>query len=400
MTTRSRQRLCVLGATGSIGTSTLDVAARHPERFRVSVLTANADVAGMAALCEQFTPDIAVMADPGAAEVLRTTLGRQTAVSVRAGADAVSEVAAAAGVDTVVAGIVGAAGLASCMAAVEAGKRVLLANKEALVVAGELIMAAAQQSGALLLPIDSEHNGLFQCLPGMTEATGGQRSLAGVERVILTASGGPFRTRSPDSLATVTVAEACAHPNWDMGRKISVDSATMMNKGLEVIEAARFFGLDADQVEVLVHPQSRIHALVQYADGSTLAQMGAPDMRTPIAHALAWPERMDAGVAPLDLAALGRLDFEPPDAERFPCLELARMALRSGSGWTAALNAANEVAVAAFLEERLRFDRIADVIRDTLAAMTHDQPQTLADLIHHDHAARETAMQAIAGRDA
>jgi len=293
-------------------------------------------------------------------------------------------------VDTVVAGIVGAAGLASCLAAVEAGKRVLVANKEALVVAGDLVMAAARRTGAVVLPIDSEHNGLFQCLPERVPGRA-ERSVADVDRLVLTASGGPFRTRPVDTLATVTVAEACAHPNWSMGRKISVDSATMMNKGLEVIEASRFFGLASGQVDVVIHPQSLVHALVQYRDGSTLAQMGRPDMRTPIAAALAWPERIDAGVKGLDLPQLGQLDFEPPEPERFPCLGLARAALESGSASTAALNAANEMAVAAFLSEEIGFHRIAPVIEATLEAMTHTPINDLDALLAHEQSARAVA---------
>lgn len=384
------QRLCVLGATGSIGSSTLDIVARHPERYRIHALTANRDAEAMAALCARFHPTVAVMADPAAAEALHKLLGPQSHTDVCSGGERVAEAAALEAVDTVVAGIVGAAGLASCLAAVEAGKRVLVANKEALVVAGDLLMAAARRSGAVLLPIDSEHNGLFQCLPA---AAPGQaaRSVADVDRLILTASGGPFRTRPVDTLAAVTVDEACAHPNWSMGRKISVDSATMMNKGLEVIEACRLFDMPPEQVEVVIHPQSLVHALVQYRDGSTLAQMGQPDMRTPIAAALAWPRRVEAGVGPLDLAALGRLDFEAPDPVRFPCLELARAALEAGAASTAALNAANEIAVAAFLSGEIGFHRIATVIEATLAGMTHGPLHDLQSLLEHEQSARRLA---------
>lgn len=388
--TRDLERLCILGATGSIGGSTLDVVARHPDRYRIHALTANRDAAAMAALCAQFQPAVAVMADDAAAKALQGLLGAQSVTHVLSGAEGVAEAAALDAVDTVVAGIVGAAGLTSCLAAVEAGKRVLVANKEALVVAGELIMAAAQRSGAVLLPIDSEHNGLFQCLPA---ATAGQaaRSVVDVDRLILTASGGPFRARPVDTLAAVTVEEACAHPNWAMGRKISVDSATMMNKGLEVIEACRFFGMPSAQVDVVIHPQSLVHALVQYRDGSTLAQLGQPDMRTPIAAALAWPNRIEAGVGALDLTVLGRLDFEPPDPARFPCLGLARAALDAGSASTAALNAANEIAVAAFLAGEIGFHRIAAVIEATLEGMTHAPMDDLQSLLAHEQSARAVA---------
>ncbi len=380
--------VAILGATGSIGTSTLDVIARHPSRYRAVALSAWRDVDGMEALCRRFRPRLAAMADDDAAAALRARLLDLDDVEVLAGQAGTVAVAEAPAADTVVAGIVGAAGLAPCLAAVEAGKRVLVANKEALVVAGELIMSAARQSGALLLPIDSEHNGIFQCLP---QAPGETLAAAGVERLVLTASGGPFRDRDPATLSRVTVEEACAHPNWSMGRKISVDSATMMNKGLELIEACRFFGAPPTQVDVLVHPQSLVHALVQYRDGSTLAQMGTPDMRTPIANALAWPERINAGVAPLDLLSAGRLDFSAPDGGRFPCLELARSALDAGYGATAALNGANEVAVSAFLDGALRFDRIAVVIEETLSALDGDPENRLDALIDHEQQARREA---------
>lgn len=380
--------VAVLGATGSIGTSTLDIIARHPAHYRVASLSADQDVDGMAALCRRFRPTVAAMADPGAAAALDRRLRDLPGTTVVEGEAGQIVAATQAGADTVVAGIVGAAGLAPCLAAVEAGSRVLIANKEALVVAGSLIMAAAERSGAVLLPIDSEHNGIFQCLPARP---GQPLAMAGVERIALTASGGPFRDRDPATLATVTAAEACAHPNWSMGRKVSVDSATMMNKGLELIEACRFFQIGAERVDILVHPQSLIHALVQYRDGSTLAQMGNPDMRTPIANALAWPERVDAGVQPLDLLAAGRLDFAAPDDARFPCLALARSALAAGGGATAALNGANEVAVADFLEGRLRYDRIAVVIEETLAAMPTASGQTLEALMAHEQWARRQA---------
>ncbi|MEX0448228.1 1-deoxy-D-xylulose-5-phosphate reductoisomerase [Spiribacter sp. 221] len=379
--------VAILGATGSIGTSTLDVIARHPSHYRATAFSACRDVDGMEALCRRFQPDLAAMADAGAAAALHARLADLDGVDVLSGEAGLVAAASMSGADTVVAGIVGAAGLAPCLAAVEAGKRVLVANKEALVVAGDLIMSAARRSGALLLPIDSEHNAIFQCLPPQAATLDD----AGVERLVLTASGGPFRDRDPATLASVTVKEACAHPNWSMGRKISVDSATMMNKGLELIEACRFFGASAGQVDVLVHPQSLVHALVQYRDGSTLAQMGNPDMRTPIANALAWPERIAAGVKPLDLLAAGRLDFSAPDGGRFPCLALARAALDAGHGATAALNGANEVAVGAFLNGELRFDRIAGVIEETLSAMDGEPENRLEALIDHEQLARREA---------
>lgn len=384
--------VAVLGATGSIGTSTLDVVARHPDAYRVIALSASRDVGGMAALCRRFRPALAAMADPQAAAMLRDRLSDLADIRVTDGAAGQREAAAHPDAGTVVAGIVGAAGLDPCLAAVEAGRRVLIANKEALVVAGSLIMAAARTSGAVLLPIDSEHNGIFQCLPSRP---GQPLALAGVERLILTASGGPFRDRDPSTLAAVTVDEACTHPNWSMGRKISVDSATMMNKGLELIEACRFFGMPAEQVDIVVHPQSLVHALVQYRDGSTLAQMGNPDMRTPIANALAWPERVDAGVGRLDLLKAARLDFTAPDDQRFPCLALARAALEAGSGATAALNGANEVAVAEFLDGGLRYDRIAAVIEDTLAALPVEPEANLEALIAHEQWARRQAADSL-----
>ena len=385
------REIAVLGATGSIGTSSLDVIARHPARYRVAALTARHDVEGMAALCRRFRPRLAAMADAECALALERRLGDPAGTEVVAGTAGLRAVASEATIDTVIAGIVGAAGLAPCLAAVQAGKRVLVANKEALVVAGDLLMGAARDSGALILPIDSEHNGIFQCLPW--EAAGLDE--AGVERLILTASGGPFRDRDPASMATVSVAEACAHPTWSMGRKISVDSATMMNKGLELIEACRFFAVPAERVEVLVHPQSLVHALVQYRDGSTLAQMGNPDMRTPIANALAWPERVSAGVDALDLLRAGRLDFSAPDDARFPCLGLARAALADGPGATAALNGANEIAVAGFLAGRLRFDRIAAVIEETLDGVDADPDNRLEALIEHEQRARQRASAAL-----
>ncbi|PWG63971.1 1-deoxy-D-xylulose-5-phosphate reductoisomerase [Sediminicurvatus halobius] len=385
--------ISILGATGSIGGSTLDVIARHPDRYRVEALTANRDVDAMAALCARFRPALAVMADAGAARALAARLEPGSPTRVAAGAEGLAEAAAGGGADTVVAAIVGAAGLAPTLAAVRAGRRVLLANKEALVVAGALFMAEVAAHGAELLPVDSEHNGVFQCLYASGGAVAGA---AGVERILLTASGGPFRERAPETLGAVTPEEACAHPTWSMGRKISVDSATMMNKGLEVIEACWLFAMEPDRVGVVIHPQSLVHALVRYRDGSVLAQLGQPDMRTPIAQALAWPERIDSGVAPLDLMAVGRLDFEAPDLRRFPCLGLAEAALRAGGSAPAALNGANEVAVAAFLEGRLGFTGIAAVIETTLEAMPAGAADSLDDLLAAEGEARRLAGAAVA----
>lgn len=359
-----RQRLTVLGATGSIGVNTLDVAARHPDRFEVFALSAHRQVDMLFRLCLEHRPRVAVTADAEGADRLASLLHQAgCAMEVRWGPEALCEIAAAPEVDTVMAAIVGAAGLPSALAAARAGKRVLLANKEALVVSGQIFMDAVEAGGATLLPIDSEHNAVFQALP-----PGYRRKLdpAGVRRILLTASGGPFRESPLADLATVTPEQACAHPNWVMGRKISVDSATMMNKGLEVIEAHWLFGAPAERIQVVVHPQSVIHSMVEYVDGSVLAQLGNPDMRTPIAHALAYPQRVDAGVDSLDLFQIARLTFLPPDLERFPCLALAYAALREGGSAPALLNAANEVAVAAFLERRLGFMDIPRVIGKVL----------------------------------
>ncbi|WP_346836891.1 1-deoxy-D-xylulose-5-phosphate reductoisomerase [Microbulbifer sp. SAOS-129_SWC] len=353
------QTITVLGSTGSIGVSTLDVLARHPQRYRVFALTAHERVAELAQQCRRFAPRYAVVAtDTGAAELRALLAGEDLPTEVLSGAEGLCRVAADPGVDAVMAAIVGAAGLRPTLAAVEAGKKVLLANKEALVMAGPVFLRALAASAAQLLPIDSEHNAIFQCLPQPCA----DLEAAGVDRILLTGSGGPFRTRAVDDLRRVTPDEACAHPNWSMGRKISVDSATMMNKGLEFIEACLLFNARPDQIEVVVHPQSIVHSMVQYRDGSLLAQMGNPDMRTPIAHALSFPERIDSGVAALDLIAQGRLDFESPDMERFPCLRLAREAMDAGGSAPTALNAANEVAVDAFLQGRLAFTSIAAVI--------------------------------------
>ena len=385
----------VLGATGSIGTSTLDVLARHRDRYRVVALTAHCQDERLFEQCRQFEPEYAVLVDPDAAQRLQQRVARAgLATEVLAGSEALERVATLPQSAHVMAAIVGAAGLHPALAAAQAGKRVLLANKEALVVSGALFMAAVQQSGAELLPIDSEHNAIFQCLPGGYRAGGSET--AGVRRILLTASGGPFREASPAQLAVVTPEQACAHPNWAMGRKISVDSATLMNKGLELIEACWLFGVGHEQVEVVVHPQSVIHSLVEYVDSSVLAQLGNPDMRTPIAHALAWPERMEAGVAPLDLFQVARLDFEPPDLERFPCLRLAREAIAGGGTLPAVLNAANEVAVAAFLEREIAFLAIPRVIEAVLNRVGRQEVSRLASVLDADREAREAAWAWIA----
>lgn len=385
--------ITILGSTGSIGVSTLDVVGRHPERFRVVALTANRDAEGLAAQCRRHRPAHAVMADTGAAVRLRELLAdMSTPPEVHAGPKALGAVAALSDVDYVMAAIVGAAGLPPTLAAARAGKRLMLANKEALVVSGEILMRAVADSGATLLPIDSEHNAVFQCLP-----VGYKRGLGevGVERILLTASGGPFRDTPIERLATVTPEQACAHPNWQMGRKISVDSATMMNKGLELIEACWLFATQPERVQVVVHPQSVIHSLVQYVDGSVLAQLGNPDMRTPIAHALAWPERMRSGVVPLDLFAVRRLDFEPPGLDRFPCLRLASETAAAGGTGPAILNAANEVAVAAFLGRRIGFTDIATVVARTLEGLPPEPLRGggLDELLGVDRRAREVAEQ-------
>jgi 1-deoxy-D-xylulose-5-phosphate reductoisomerase len=360
----SALRLAVLGATGTVGRNTLDVAARHPGRLAVHALTARRDAAGLFALCEQHRPAVAVLAEEGAARELRERCAAaQLAVEVRTGDAALAAVAADA--ELVMSSIVGAAGLMPTLAAVRAGRRVLIANKEPLVMAGRLLLAEAARAGATLIPIDSEHNAIFQCLPGGFRCGTAD---PGVRKLILTASGGPFRELPLADLERVTPAQAVRHPNWVMGPKISVDSATMMNKGLELIEAHRLFGLPEAQIEVVLHPESVIHSLVEYADGSTLAHLGQPDMRVPIAHALAHPERWDSGVAGLKLAEIGRLNFAVVDPRRFPCLGLARDALRAGGILPNVLNAANEVAVEAFLNGRLAFTRIAAVIEGTLAA--------------------------------
>jgi 1-deoxy-D-xylulose-5-phosphate reductoisomerase len=381
--------LAILGSTGSIGRSTLSVVALHPERFRVAVLGAQSSWQAIVEQARVFRPDLVVLVDPQAAAHARAALrdcGSSTIVE--SGAEALAVAAAGGEVDMVMAAIVGGAGLASTLAAVRAGKRVLLANKEALVMAGQILMDEVRRAGAQIIPIDSEHNAIFQCMPAGYLPGDAAR---GVVRVILTASGGPFRCSDAGSLTHVTPDEACAHPKWKMGRKISVDSATLMNKGLEVIEATLLFGLPESQVDVIVHPQSVVHSLVEYADGSMLAQLGAPDMRTPIAQALAWPERFASGVQSLNLAEIGQLGFEPPDHVRFPSLRLARAAARAGGTAPAVLNAANEVAVQAFLDRRLNFTAIAAVIDKVLQRLDSSPVKALGDVLDADAAARRLA---------
>ena len=383
------QQITVLGATGSIGSSTLDVISQHPERYQVFALTAHARISELKALCLRFSPRFAVVADAIQARRLQSDLcGAGLTTEVLIGPQGLREVAAHPDVDAVMAAIVGAAGLESAMAAVQAGKKILLANKEALVMSGALFMRAVREYGAQLLPIDSEHNAIFQCLP-CNYAEG--LAPVGVRRILLTASGGPFRNSSYAELERVTPAQACAHPNWSMGQKISVDSATMMNKGLELIEACWLFAARPDQVEVVIHPQSVIHSLVDYVDGSMLAQLGNPDMRTPIAHAMAWPERITSGVAPLDLCALARMDFIAPDLERFACLRLAIEAAQAGASAPIVLNAANEIAVAAFLQERIRFTQIPQLIEDVLNRQQASSVQSLEQVIAVDQQARQYA---------
>ncbi|HET7651022.1 MAG TPA: 1-deoxy-D-xylulose-5-phosphate reductoisomerase [Gammaproteobacteria bacterium] len=384
----------VLGSTGSIGVNTLDVIGRHRDKYRVVALTAHSDVDGLFRQCLQYQPAAAVMvAEHAAAQLRKLVQEAGLPTEVLSGEASLADVARAADSQCVMAAIVGAAGLLPTLAAVRAGKRVLLANKEALVMAGHLFMNEVGQYGAELIPIDSEHNALFQCMPARYRSGNWPH---GVRRILLTASGGPFRSWPLERLAAATPAQACSHPNWVMGRKISVDSATMMNKGLEVIEACWLFGAEPARVEVVVHPQSVIHSLVEYDDGSVLAQLGNPDMRTPIACGLAWPDRLDAGVEPLDLFALARMDFEAPDLERFPCLRLAMQAAATGGNAPVVLNAANEVAVAAFLEERIGFTAIAEVVDHALEQVRHAPMDTLDSVLACDSETRRIAMDAIA----
>lgn len=388
-----QQGITVLGATGSIGRSTLDVVSRHPDKYRIVALTAHRQIKLLAEQCGEFHPDFAVVTEPDGAEELSGLLSEiSPETEVLSGIEGMERVAAEHSVDQVMAAIVGAAGLRPTMAAVRAGKRVLLANKESLVMAGALFMDEVVASGAQLLPIDSEHNAIFQCLPH--DATLGKFS-GGVESILLTGSGGPFRNRATDTLAAVTPDEAVAHPNWSMGRKISVDSATMMNKGLEFIEACWLFGAVPDQIQVVIHPESIIHSMVQYRDGSVLAQMGNPDMRTPIAHALGWPDRIDAGVDSLDLFEIAQLNFEKPDFDHYPCLRLSIEAMRRGGSATTVLNASNEIAVEAFLNGQIGYMEIANIIEETLGTVAVEEVTDIGLVLAKDGEARMVATEQI-----
>ena len=389
------QRITILGATGSIGVSTLDVLARHPDKYEVYALSAHGRVEELAAQCAKFRPSRAVVGSAEAASKLSSLLReRGLNTEVDYGEQALCAIASSPDTDTVMAAIVGAAGLAPALAAARAGKKILLANKEALVMSGQLFMDAVHEHGATLLPIDSEHNAIFQSLP---QSYARSPKAAGVSKIVLTASGGPFLKRAVDTLETVTPDEACKHPNWEMGRKISVDSATMMNKGLEVIEAHWLFGAPAALIEVVIHPQSVIHSMVSYVDGSVIAELGNPDMRTPIANALAFPERIESGVGQLDLTAIGTLQFEKPDFNRFPCLALAFEALNAGGTAPALLNAANEVAVAAFLDRRIGFRDIDRVIARVMHENEHGAAGSIEAVMAQDARARTAAQAIVAG---
>jgi 1-deoxy-D-xylulose-5-phosphate reductoisomerase len=388
------RHITILGSTGSIGVNTLDVVARHPDRFRVTALTANTSAREMLEQCKRFQPRYAVLLEEASADWLRAeVLAAGLVTEVLWGVAALERVASLPEVDIVMAAIVGAAGIRPTFAAAAAGKHVLLANKETMVMAGRIFMDVVKQNGATLLPIDSEHNAIFQSLP---QHFNGNLGVVGVRRILLTASGGPFRKTPLSSLQAVTPGQACAHPNWVMGQKISVDSATMMNKGLEVIEAHWLFEADPAQIQVVIHPQSIIHSMVEYIDGSVLAQLGNPDMRTPIAHALGFPERIETTVTPLDMFKVGRLDFEAPDFERFPCLELAYRALASGGSMPAVLNAANEVAVESFLKSRMPFTAIPEMISDVMEGVGRKDIATLNDVLAADAVAREAAHEWLA----
>jgi len=387
--------ICILGATGSIGVSTLDVVKRHSDQYKVIALTANTNIDTLFEQCSEFTPEYAVVVNEQKAEQFKAKIvGTEIAnTKVLVGAEALVTVATLDSVDSVMAAIVGAAGLLSALAAAKAGKTVLLANKESLVMSGDIFMQAIKESGAKLLPIDSEHNAIFQCMPAGYVA-GNDAPQA--RRILLTASGGPFRTTPIEELHDVTVDQAVAHPKWSMGRKISVDSATMMNKGLELIEACLLFNMEPEQIQVVIHPQSIIHSMVDYVDGSVLAQMGNPDMRIPIAHAMAWPERFDSGVAPLDIFAVKQMDFEPADLQRFPCLRLAIEAISAGGVMPTVLNASNEIAVEAFLNEQIRFTDIPVVIEQSMAKFTATVADTLEHILEADQQARDQAQTIVA----
>ena len=389
----TKQRVTVLGSTGSVGTSTLDVIGRHPNRYSVHALTAHTSKEALLAQCLAHRPEVAVLHDDADAAWLREALKRAgLPTEVNAGPQALCDVARDPSVDCVMAAIVGAAGLLPALAAAEAGKRVLLANKEALVMSGALFMEAILRSGATLLPIDSEHNAIYQCLPAKHR---GGLAQHGVRQLLLTASGGPFRTWSQADISSVTPEQACAHPNWSMGRKISVDSATLMNKGLELIEACWLFDATPEQIQVVVHPQSVIHSMAAYHDGSVIAQLGNPDMRTPIAYGLAWPERIDAGVETLDLFQVARLDFEAPDEARFPCLGLARASMQQGGMAPVVLNAANEIAVDAFLQRRIGFTAIGQLVADVLSRPYQGRVDSLESVLATDQWARQQALELV-----
>ncbi len=389
-----RQSICILGATGSIGTNTLDVIRRHPERYHVFALTANQNADLLFKQCVEFEPEYAVLTSDEHAELLQSKLNAENiSTTLLVGIEQLDWVASHEEVDTVMAAIVGAAGLLPTLAAVKASKKVLLANKEALVMSGAIFMQAVSESGATLLPIDSEHNAIFQCLPEHFVSQGIQS--CGIHNIVLTGSGGPFLKKPLAEFPVISPDEACAHPNWSMGRKISVDSATMMNKGLELIEACWLFDVQPEQVEVILHPQSIIHSMVRYQDGSVIAQMGNPDMRTPIAHALAFPERISAGVEPLDFMQISQLTFEQPSYERYPCLKLAKEAMTEGGNAPARLNAANEVAVTAFLDEKINFDQIASVIQQTLTETEYAEVVDLESVLAADSAARKHAQHIV-----
>ncbi|WP_286266462.1 1-deoxy-D-xylulose-5-phosphate reductoisomerase [Thalassotalea atypica] len=387
-----QRQLCILGATGSIGESTLDVVSRHPDLFNVVALSANTNVDKLYSMCQQFLPKVAVMACAKAANQLAIKLSRSglASIDVKSGEQALIDIAASSHTDTVMAAIVGASGLMPTLAAVNAGKRVLLANKEALVTSGQIFLDAVKASGAELLPIDSEHNAIFQCLPDVEQQQVGFCQLKdnGVSKVLLTGSGGPFRTKAIEELSSVTPEQACKHPNWDMGRKISVDSATMMNKGLEFIEAKWLFNIEPEQIQVVLHPQSTIHSMVQYKDGSVIAQMGNPDMRTPIAHALAYPERIDAGVAPLDFFSTPSFEFQAVDFKRYPNLELAIRACKLGQAACTALNAANEIAVDAFLNKQLKFTDICKINETSVNKFVSEKVGNIDDVLVLDKKVR------------
>jgi len=381
--------LTILGSTGSIGQNTLDVVSRHQDKYRIVALTANTDVDALEQQCLQWQPEYAVMSDQGCAQQLFDRLKiRGLDTQVLAGVEGLKEASSLDQVDTVVAGIVGAAGLLPTLSAAESGKRVLLANKEALVMSGRLFMDVVRNNGATLLPVDSEHNAIFQCMPHQLPEL---PEHSGINRILLTASGGPFRTLALEQFKHITPEQAVSHPNWVMGQKISVDSATMMNKGLEVIEAHWLFNVSQDLIEVVIHPQSIIHSMVSYTDGSILAQLGNPDMRTPIAHCLAWPERIASGVEPLDIFDVAKLEFEKPDLQRFPCLKLCYQAMQAGGSASIALNAANEIAVEAFLQNKIAYTAIAGLIENVLGEITITDANTLDEILAADQLAREIA---------